>query len=143
MIEESRIDIYTYLRDLFFETVTENVYIMDEPKELTESDVEEGFLVISIGDFHDESEFRGHAYGQVRAYIAAYIPPMSRGRLDEAKYKTFETAVTEVVNNEMEHGSNERYTIVSDTFLSLDGLETTNANNSYHVFVKSFIISVE
>ena len=134
MIDESRIGIYNYIYGLLYGVVSENVYSMNEPQELTDSDTQDGFIVIRVGDLYDNSEFRCETYAQVRVFVEAYIPPISRGRLDKAKYKTFEDGI----NN----GTNEHYTIESDGILSMDSNKDTNANNAYYMFVKSFIITI-
>lgn len=142
MMNESRMAIYNYVYGLLYNTVTRNVYSMNEPQELTESDTKDGFIVIRVGDINDESEFHCEAYGWVRVFIEAYIPPISRGRLDKAKYKTFEDGINDVINAEIENGTSENYSIQSDGVLSMDGNTDTNANNAYYLYVKSFIVTI-
>ena len=142
MMNESRMAIYNYVYGLLYNTVTRNVYSMNEPQELTESDTKDGFIVIRVGDINDESEFHCSAYGWVRVFIEAYIPPISRGRLDKAKYKTFEDGINDVINAEIENGTSENYSIQSDGVLSMDGNTDTNANNAYYLYVKSFIVTI-
>ena len=141
-MNESRMAIYNYVYGLLYNTVTRNVYSMNEPQELTESDTKDGFIVIRVGDINDESEFHCEAYGWVRVFIEAYIPPISRGRLDKAKYKTFEDGINDVINAEIENGTSENYSIQSDGVLSMDGNTDTNANNAYYLYVKSFIVTI-
>ena len=141
-MNESRMAIYNYVYGLLYNTVTRNVYSMNEPQELTESDTKDGFIVIRVGDINDESEFHCEAYGWVRVFIEAYIPPISRGRLDKAKYKTFEDGINGVINAEIENGTSENYSIQSDGVLSMDGNTDTNANNAYYLYVKSFIVTI-
>lgn len=143
MVNESRIGVYDYIYELLHGVVTNNVYTMNEPQELTESDTTDGFVVIRVGDMFDESEFELETYGWVRVFIEAYIPPKSRGRLDKAKYKSFEDGINSVINNEMKNGTNDNYSIETDNVISLDGIVDTNANNSYYVFVKSFIVNID
>ena len=142
MLNESRIDIYNYLYNLFFDVVTQNVYSMFEPQELTESDTEDGFIVIHVGDLYDESEFHGQAYGWVRCFIEAYIPPISRGRLDYRKYKIFEDAINSVIKSASEDNSGV-YHVMEESVLSMDADESSNANNAYFTFIKSFIIQID
>lgn len=141
MLDNSRINIYDYLYDLFYDVVTKNVYSILPPQELTKSDTMDGFIVISVGDLNDESEFSGNAYGWVRCYVSAYIPLMSRGRLDYDKYSTFEDGINDVIHN-ASNNQNGVYFIQEDSLLSMDGAETTNANNSYFTFIKSFIVNI-
>lgn len=143
MYNPLRIDIYNYVYGLLHGTVTNNVYSMNEPQELTESDTKDGFIVIRVGDIFDTSEFVCEAYGWVRVFVEAYIPPISRGRLDKAKYKTFEQGIMNVINNEIQNGTNETYSIESDGILSMDSNTNTNANNAYYMFVKSFIVNID
>lgn len=141
MVNESRIDIYDYLYNLFYDVVTKNVYSMETPQELTQSDTQDGFIVLHVGDLNDESEFAHHTYGWARCFVEAYIPPISRGRLDYDKYREFEDAITEVIHlasDEVIDG----YSVQEGSVLSMDGSETTNANNSYFTFIKSFIVNI-
>lgn len=142
MIDESRIDIYDYLYNLFYGEVTENVYSMREPQELTKSDTTDGFIVINVGDLNDESEFTCQTYGWARVYVRAFIPPLSRGRLDYTKYKLFEDAINDVID-EASNDNIGKYHIQEGSILSMDGDESSNANNTYFTFIKSFIVTIE
>lgn len=143
MVNESRIDIYDYLYDIFYGYVSNNVYQMYNPQELTESDKQDGFLTIELGGINDESEFTGEAFARVRAYVTAYVPPMSRGRLDGAKYKTFENDITAAIKNEIQYGTNPHYSIQEDGILSMDDLDDSNANNIFYTYTKTFIVTIE
>ena len=58
MFNDSRIDIYDYLYDLVVDNeVTENVYLVSEPQDLTTSDKKDGFVVIRVGGINDQSQF--------------------------------------------------------------------------------------
>lgn len=142
MFEKSRIGIYDYLYNLFYNVVTKNVYSMHEPEELTQDDTKGGFIVIRVGDIQDMSEFRANAYGQVRCYVEAYVPPMSRGRLDYAKYEAFEKKIEEVIENAIASGGNEDYSIQDEEILSMDTKEDSQSNNQYFLFIKSFIVTI-
>ena len=141
MFNESRIDIYDYLYNLFYDVVTKNVYSMSEPQELTASDVKDGFLVIRVGNINDVSEFGREAYGWVRCYVEAYVPPISRGRLDYDKYKEYEDGINGVISSLIGH-TDGTYCVHEDSVISTDTLETNNANNLYYTFVKSFILTI-
>lgn len=143
MLNESRADIYDYLYNLFYGEVTENVYLMEEPQELESTDRNDGFIVIYVGDIRDESEFSRQAYGWVRCYITAYVPPISRGRVDVEKYREFEEAINRVINDEAGSGNNETYSIQEDSIISTDDSDTSNANNQFFVFIKSFIVNID
>lgn len=142
MLNESRIDIYDYLYNLFFDVVTKNVYSMREPQELTKSDTTDGFIVIKVGDINDESEFDGEAYGWARCYVEAYIPPIKRGRLDFDKYKAFEDGINAIIKSESKKDEGDYY-IKSDSVLSMDANETSNSDNQYFLFVKSFVVVID
>ena len=142
MYNPSRIDIYDYLYNLFYDVVTKNVYSMREPQELTASDTKDGFIVLTVGSINDTSEFSGESYGRVRCYVEAFVPPISRGRLDYDKYKVFEDKIIEVIKTESNEGTNENYSIEEETILSSDVEETSNSNNTYFVFIKSFIVNI-
>ena len=143
MVNESRLDIYSYIYNLLYGTVSNNVYTMNEPQELTESDVNDGFIVIRVDSVYDNSEFRSETYSQARVFVEAYVPPKSRGRLDKTKYKAFEDAITEAILDEMNEGTDEHYTILSDGILSIDDVDFTNANNAFYLYVKSFIVNID
>ncbi len=141
MLNKSRIDIYDYLYNIFYDVVTKNVYSMREPQELTKSDTTNGFIVIRVGELNDESEFNGHAYAWARCYVQAYIPPISRGRLDFEKYKEFEDGINAIIDIAVQDNQGE-YNIEEGSVISSDVDETTNADNSYFTFIKSFIVNI-
>ena len=143
MIQESRIDLYDYLYGLFHNVVSKNVYKMGEPMETTKSDVEDGFLLIRVGNMMDESEFSCECLINVRCYVIAYVPKKSRGRLDSDKYKAFESGINRVVRNEIKNGTNLSYFIVPDSVLSMDDDETTEKGNQYHLYIKSFVVGMD
>lgn len=142
MLNESRIDIYDYLYNLFYDVVTKNVYSMREPQELTKSDTTDGFIVIRVGDLIDASEFARQTYGEVRCYVEAFVPPISRGRLDYEKYKTFEDGINAVIELAMQDNTGS-YHIQEGSVLSSDAEESSTANNSYFTFIKSFIVTID
>lgn len=142
MLNESRIDIYDYIYGLLNGVVTENVYYMNEPQELTTSDTSDGFIVITVGNIVDESEFYSDAYGRVRCFIQAFIPPTSRGRVDRAKYKSFEDGINTIINLASEDGDGEYY-IERDSVLSLDSFDASSPDNVFFTFVKSFIVVID
>lgn len=141
MFNESRIDLYDYISGIFSD-VSENIYKMKIPQELTESDTTEGFIVVYLGDIYDDSEFLKEAYGDVRVVVSAYIPLKSRGRLNKELYKAFESGINEALDNEILNGNSEHYTIQDDGILSMDDIEDNNANNSYSVYTKTFVVTV-
>lgn len=142
MFNESRIDIYDYIYGLVYGVVSNNVYRMGEPVETTESDTTNGFVVISVGNMNDDSEFICDAYGWVRCSIMAFVPKKSRGRLNKTLYKTFETSINQVVKNAMLQ-NNASYYISGDDVLSMDSDEITQKGNQYHVYIKSFIVVID
>lgn len=139
MLNPSRIDIYDYLYGLFYGEVTENVYSMNEPQELTESDARDGFLVLHVGNLVDESEFSGEAFGEVRCFVEAFIPPISRGRLNKNLYNRYEKAINKVIKDASKVADGSYY-IQEGTVVSVDGYEASTANNVYFTFIKSFIV---
>ena len=142
MLNESRSDIYDYLYNLFYDVVTKNVYEMRVPQELTESDTKDGFIVIHVGNLVDESEFTGQAYGEVRCFIEAFIPQISRGRVNHDIYALMENGINTVVK-EASQSRDGTYHVEEGSILSSDGDDTSNAGNSYFVFIKSFIVNIE
>ena len=141
MLNDSRTDIYDFLYNIFYNVVTKNVYAMKEPQELTKSDVKDGFIVTSVGNMVDMSEFRGQTYGEVRCYVVAYIPTMSRGRLDYNKYKAFEDGINGILHTFSQDSGGE-YFIEEDSLMSMDGDEYSSADNQFFTFIKSFIVTI-
>ena len=142
MIDDSRLGIYEYIENLLVPNVTENVYLMNEPKELTEDDETNGFVVIEIGEVSDESEFKGEVYASARVYIEAYVPSMSRGRIDKAKYRAFEDGINEIIETESRTDNNGTYWIQEDSSLSIDAISESSTNSTFYMFVKSFVVMV-
>ena len=142
MLNVSRIDIYDYLYNLLFGVVSENVYDMRVPQELTESDESDGFLVIHVGDLVDESEFSGEAFGRVRCFIEAYIPQVTRGRVNHDIYAMMENGINGVINEQSEVNEGSYY-IDKGSVLTADDDEVSNANNAFFVFIKSFIVVID
>lgn len=142
MLNESRIDIYDYLYNLLFGVVSDNVYDMRVPQELTESDTTDGFIVIHVGDIIDESEFDGEAYGRVRCYIEAFVPQISRGRVDHDIYTVMENGINNIIT-EQSKNSNGTYYIEKDRVVSSDLDDSSNAGNAYFTFIKSFIVVID
>ena len=141
-VNKSRIDIYDYLYNLLFGVVTENVYDMRVPQELTESDTKDGFIVIHVGNLVDESEFTCEALARVRCYIEAFVPQISRGRMNHDLYATMENAINNVIEEQTEVRDGAYY-IEEGSYLSSDDSDTSNANNAYFTFIKSFIVVID
>lgn len=142
MFNESRIDIYDFLYQMFFDTVTRNVYKMGEPTENNESDTVDGFITLQVGVMNDASEFDGDAYGWARCYVTAYVPKKTRGRLDSDKYKQFEDGINTVVRlaSESRYGN---YFVLRDSEISTDDVETYQKGNQYHLYRKSFVVVID
>ena len=142
MFNESRIDIYDFLYQMFFDTVTRNVYKMGEPTENSESDTVDGFITLQVGVMNDASEFDGDAYGWARCYVTAYVPKKTRGRLDSDKYKQFEDGINTVVRlaSESRYGN---YFVLRDSEISTDDVETYQKGNQYHLYRKSFVVVID
>lgn len=139
MNDTLRIDMYEYVEKLLTDVFDVNVYLMSEPQELTEEDTERGFLVVNIGNLNDAGEFNGNTYEWARVFIVAYIPPISRGRVNLERYKTFERLINKLVRESSEDNEKDFWPQY-DSLLSTDGEEINNANNVYHTFIKSFIV---
>lgn len=134
--------IYEYIENILT-SITENVYLMEEPQELTEDDTTNGFIVVTVGDLLDASEFKYSAFGYARVYIRCYVPPISRGRLDVVKYEQFEDDINAAIDRATELDNNGTYWIDEDSIISSDGKDEGNANNTYYMFIKSFIVVVD
>ena len=142
MVNESRIDIYDYLYNLLFGVVSENVYDMRVPQELTESDTKDGFIVIHVGDIVDESEFSGETFGRVRCFIEAFVPQISRGRVNHDIYALMENGINNVIDEQSKIDDGTYY-IDKGSVLTADDDEISNAGNAYFTFIKSFIVVID
>ena len=143
MFNDSRIDIYDYLTVLLIDNkVTSNVYLVDEPQDLTASDKKDGFVVIKVGGVNDQSQFDLETYGWTRVYIYAYVPSTSRGRLDYNKYKEMENKLNALIYNASKLPPINGYSIVQNSTLSMDGTRLSTANNLFYAFVKSFRVFI-
>lgn len=140
MSTDSRINIYNFVYNMFYDVVTKNVYSLNAPQELTESDTKDGFMVISVGDLYDESEFRCNAYVRARVFVEMYIPPKSRGRLNKNKYAACDNALNAVVRNWYDKVSDDGFSIDEDTLISTDDYYSSNNDNVYQVLIKSFVV---
>ena len=140
--DKSRISIYDYLSEIF-STVTENIYPMSAPTENTEDDTTNGFIVTTVGDINDESEFDCECYGWARCFVTAYVPKRNRGRLNKALYKTFEDGINDAVDANTGVNNTGGYYIQEDSVLSMDESEQSQKGNQYHVFVKSFVVVID
>lgn len=143
MLNESRCDLNDFLYGLFYWTVTKNVYPKGIPTELTENDTKDGFLVVKAGGISDMSAFRNQAYGSVRCFIEVYVPTISRGRYNKNKNRSLESAVNEVIDNEIANPSHSDYTIMQDSIVTLDDEEYGNGDNRFMMFIKSFIVTID
>lgn len=144
MLDKSRCNIYDYLYGLFYGTLTENVYIIGEPQELEESDRNDGFLVIRVGEINDDSEFDSEAYGWARCFVEAYIPTVTRGRVDVDKFKEFEDGIESVISLAIDSTTDDdTYYIENSSVISSDAEEVSNANNTFFVFIKSFVVVID
>jgi hypothetical protein len=112
---------------------------MRVPQELTESDTKDGFIVIHVGNLVDESEFTCEALARVRCYIEAFVPSISRGRVNRDIYALMEGGINNLIDEQsiVRDGA---YYIEKDSVLSMDDYETSTADNAYYTFVKSFIV---
>lgn len=143
MFNDSRIDIYDYLYDIVVDNdVTNNVYMVSEPQDLTTSDKKDGFVVIRAGGINDQSQFDRGTYGWTRVYVIAFVPSTSRGRLDYEKYKAMEDKLNLAIETAENSGVVNGYAILKNTTLSMDGATMSTANNLFYTFVKSFRVLI-
>lgn len=142
MVNDKRNEIYDFLYSMFYGIVSNNVYRMGRPQELTQSDLNDGFIVLRCGQVNDESEFYRNVYNWCRVYVELYIPPKSRGRLNNNKFQEFESAISRELNR-WENGkvSEDGFSIDIDSLISSDEfLTATNKDNPFHVVYHSFIV---
>lgn len=115
---------------------------MGEPSETTQDEADNGFVVTQVGDINDESEFDGDAYAWARCYIYAYVPKISRGRLNKKMYRKYEDAILDVIKNAEKH-QDSKYYIMPETTISMDENHNTQKGNQYSIFAKSFVVVID
>lgn len=141
MLDNSRIAIYEYIETLM-KNVSDNIYPMGEPSENTESDVDDGFIVIRVGTLNDDSEFEGEAYAWARCTVTAYVPKKVHGRLNKEIYEYFEDEINTIIKDAQSDTENAIY-ILPDSVVSMDDDENLQQGNQYHVFIKSFVVVID
>lgn len=140
MIDARRMPIYRYVHSLFEGKVTDYVYPMGIPTNLTDEAVSGGFMVINIGDIQDRSEMMLSCYAQTRVMISMYVTPKSRGRLDATLYEDYEKKISDILIEESrKRGGN--YIIDMDSLLSTDAVYN-NAGNVFFEYMVSFVIKI-
>lgn len=140
MVSKNRADIYEYLYGVFSNAMTNNVYFVNAPQDLTDKDANDGFVVLRVGEIRDESEFSRSAFARARCYAYAYTRANKRGKLDFPTYKSLETSVEQTIQNAANKGG--AISILNDTVISMDTAEFSNADNPFFVFAKSFVVSI-
>lgn len=143
MVKNSRNDLVEYLYGLLYDKVTKNVYPMGVPTELSPSDKKDGFIVIRVGQINDESEFAKNTFGWARCYFDAYVPVLSRGRYNKAKYKAMEDAINQVIDETVADSGSDVYCVEEDSVLNFDDDVHNNADNRFFMFIKSFVVTID
>lgn len=141
MLNNSRIAIYEYIESLMI-NVSENIYPMGEPIDNTDSDDDDGFIVINVGVLNDDSEFEGEAYAWARCTVTAYVPKKVHGRLNKDLYKYFEDGINDAIKVAQSDVESTRY-ILPESVVSMDDDENLQQGNQYHLFVKSFVVVID
>lgn len=141
MIDARRSPLYDYVYSLFHGRVTDYIYPIEMPSNLTEEDAN-GFMVIRMADVRDRSEFKLKAYAEVRVTIEMYTKAKDRGRLDKPQYEKYEDLITQVLNEE-DAKSNPNYEIDMDSILSTDDIYNDDKNNIFYIYFVSFVIKIK
>lgn len=140
MIDARRMPIYRYVQSLFEGKVTDYVYPMGIPTNLTDEIANGGFMVINVGDIQDRSEMMLSCYAQTRVMISMYITPKSRGRLDPSLYEDYEKKISETLIEES-HKRGGKYIVDMDSLLSTDA-DYNNAGNVFFEYMISFVVKI-
>ena len=138
----SRIDIYDYIKGLFAgqaNTIFKNVYYGEIPQTITDSDKNNGFIVIRLGALNDNSDFYLSTYCTIRGYIECYIP-LYQGKMNTTKYKLVQNALDLIIKGEGEK-VNAQYNINTDSVLTTEGYFNNNNNTSF-AYIASFQITI-
>ena len=72
MINSLRAPIYSYVYNLFYNTVTKQVYPIEIPTTLDAMDATD-FMVIRMGQINDKGEFSLEGYADTRVFIEMYV----------------------------------------------------------------------
>lgn len=141
MIDAKRGPLYDYVYSLFYGTVTDYIYPIEMPSNLTEEDAN-GFMVIRMADVRDRGEFKLKAFADVRVTVEMYTKAKDRGRLDKTQYDKYEKLITKVL--EAEDGKNHpNYQIDMDSILSTDDIYNDDKNNIFYIYFVSFIVKIK
>jgi hypothetical protein len=139
-IDARRMPIYQYVHSLFYKKVTNSIFPIEIPTGLDDKEKSKGFMVIRMGNIRDKSEFDLNAYATVRVTVEMYIPPKTRGRVNDTAYSEAEEKITSIIENEIETPTG-KYSISSDGILSTDTIYDEN-DNMFFVYMKSFVVSI-
>lgn len=140
-IDARRTPIYKYIHSLFNGKVTDYIYPMGIPTNLTEEAQAGGFMVINVGDIQDRSEMTLSNYAQTRVTVQMYVTPKGRGRIDTELYEEYETKIFDILAVEAEKRG-EKYIIDLDSILSTDDVYNKDGNNVFFLYIASFVIKI-
>lgn len=140
-IDARRTPIYKYVYSLFNGKVTDYIYPMGIPTNLTEEAQAGGFMVINVGDIQDRSEMTLSNYAQTRVTVQMYVTPKGRGRIDTELYEEYETKIFDILAAESEKRG-EKYIIDLDSILSTDDVYNKDGNNVFFLYIASFVLKI-
>lgn len=139
-LDARRMPIYQYVHSLFNKKVTNSIFPIEIPTGLDEKEKSKGFMVVKLGSIRDRSEFDLNAYATVRVTLEMYIPPKTRGRVNDTAFSEAEDKITSIIEKEIETPTG-NYSISSDGILSSDTIYNSN-DNMFFVYLKSFVINI-
>lgn len=137
MINSLRAPIYSYVYNLFYNTVTKQVHPIEIPTTLDTMDATD-FMVIRMGQINDKGEFSLEGYADTRVFIEMYVKSKTRGRIDMTAFGSFESKIQVIIDRESKRRTSP-YQVIRDNSISLDDYYQTQ---NYHVFLTSFIIRI-
>lgn len=141
MIDARRAPIYKYITALFEGKVTDYVYLMSVPTNLTDEVAAGGFMVINVGDIQDRSEMMLSNYAQTRVIVQMYVSPKNRGRIDYEQYEEYEKMISDILIEESKKRG-DKYIIDMDSLLSTDAVYNNDGNNVFFQYIISFIVKI-
>lgn len=139
----SRKDIYSYVASLFT-SITKNIYRIKIPETFNSDILANGFILLTLDDMKDHSEFSLETYAGTRMTVEYYIPSSKvgdvSGIMNTTKFDNAQQTVDNIVLAECAK-SNQTYSISKDDILSSDDYYS-NGSNSFFTYITSFIITI-
>ena len=136
-------NIYSYVASLFT-SITKNIYRIKIPETFNSDMLTNGFILLTLDDIKDHSEFSLETYAGTRMTVEYYIPSAKvgdvSGIMNTTKFDNAQQSIDNIISAECAK-SNQTYNISKDGILSSDDYYSNGAN-SFFIYITSFIIQL-